>query len=77
MPIDVETILEFFQLIAGVLGGDNSVLSTDGSLAGDETAGEIGGSLVGSITGSLGFGEDDFPTDTWGIISSVGGEVIP
>lgn len=75
MPEIIGSIWEFIQLITGILGGDNSVLSTDGSLAGDETAGEIDGSLVGSIVGSLGI-EDELPGTLPQLIGSLGEEVV-
>ncbi|MGJ0182958.1 hypothetical protein [Corynebacterium glyciniphilum] len=48
---------ELKEILAGVLGGDFDMLSTEGSLAGDGSAVDAGGSIVGSVIGSLG-GED-------------------
>ncbi|MEJ6549055.1 hypothetical protein PQI66_05805 [Corynebacterium sp. USCH3] len=45
---------ELKEILAGVLGGDFDMLSTEGSLAGDGSAADAGGSLVGSLVGSLG-----------------------
>jgi hypothetical protein len=45
------------DLLLQVLGGDNSQLSSEGSLAGSSAAQDIAGSTVGSAVGSLG-GED-------------------
>ncbi|WP_145941771.1 hypothetical protein [Corynebacterium glyciniphilum] len=54
----IEQLIEFGKIIGGVLGGDFSMLSTEGSLAGNDSAAEVGGSLVGSVIGSLGLEED-------------------
>ncbi|MDN5683060.1 hypothetical protein [Corynebacterium glyciniphilum] len=51
-------LVELARIIGGVLGGDFSELSTEGSLAGNGSAAEVGGSLVGSAIGSLGLEED-------------------
>ncbi|WP_414120768.1 hypothetical protein [Corynebacterium nuruki] len=42
------------DLLLQVLGGDNSQLSSEGSLAGSSAAQDIAGSTVGSAVGSLG-----------------------
>lgn len=51
-------LVELARIIGGALGGDFSMLSTEGSLAGNDSAAEVGGSLVGSVIGSLGLEED-------------------
>ncbi|MGO1950248.1 MAG: hypothetical protein ACTH1D_11490 [Mycobacteriaceae bacterium] len=48
---------ELKDILLGALNGDNSQLSSEGSLAGSDGAGAVGGSVVGSVVGSLG-GED-------------------
>ncbi|WP_420100245.1 hypothetical protein [Corynebacterium sp.] len=73
--MDVGAILELGQILKGVLGGDFSVLSTEGSLAGNESAADAGGSLVGSLVGSLGLEEtiEGIPSNPLEIIGSIAG----
>uniref|UniRef100_UPI0028A82541 hypothetical protein n=1 Tax=Corynebacterium variabile TaxID=1727 RepID=UPI0028A82541 len=45
------------DILLAVLGGDNSQLSSEGSLAGSSAARDTAGSVVGSTVGSL-WGQD-------------------
>lgn len=61
------------EILTGVINGDNTMISSEGSLAGSDGAGDVGGSLVGSAIGSLGLEDliDEIPTDTISLIGSV------
>ena len=69
----VELLGQLQELLTGVINGDNTMISSEGSLAGSDGAGDVGGSLVGSAIGSLGLEDliDEIPTDTISLIGSV------
>jgi hypothetical protein len=51
-------VREITDILTNVLAGDNSQLSSEGSLAGSSGASDIAGSVVGSTMGSLGVDQD-------------------
>ena len=69
----VELLGQLQEILTGVINGDNTMISSEGSLAGSDGAGDGGGSLVGSAIGSLGLEDliDENPTDTISLIGSV------
>lgn len=69
----VELFGQLQEILTGVINGDNTMISSEGSLADSDGAGDVGGSLVGSAIGSLGLEDliDEIPTDTISLIGSV------
>lgn len=69
----VDLLGQLKEILTGVLNGDSTMISSEGSLAGSDGAGAVGGSLVGSAVSSLGLEDliDQIPTNELEVLGSV------
>lgn len=67
----LDQLSELKEILLGVLAGDNSMLSSEGSLANSDMASNVAGSAVGSSMGVVGSDEEavgSIPGDIGGLI---------